>query len=664
MKLKNLNLFLALLLSVLSASAQEMSIADFYLAETDLTANTAGTMMEDQNGNPCALIKVETIHDGFTFDVGTLGVRDTRRVGGELWVYVPFGVRKLLISHPKLGVIRDYPFPCPIEKGRTYILKLKASLGTRIYDSSKHQKVRLQLYPPQAHVEINGITLSGDENGLCVQELSYGLYEIMVFADNYHTHSRQIEVNDDSKDQVFSIGLKRAFGWLKVGGEGDERLFVDGNPVEMAVNRNVDLKSGHYKVRLEKPLHKPYHATIEIKDSLLTVLDPTFEVNYREQEFITETDVQFWVDGSKVAEGRRWTGKLEYGTHSIQCRKDGHRITERILEVTPEPMGPITLQSPEPIYGTLSVTSVPVNAEIYVDGALVGHSPASVPVIIGHRTVTLKHEGYNTETALVHIREGQICHVDTKLTDIVPVSISSSPNAKLSIDGNNVGKTPWNGNLVAGEYNVSLQASQYKDVYEKIKVDEHHSDFSFKMKRQYYYDYSMVISGTVSTTLNPLFEAGGFLGLYLDNFYIEGNMLFSVDAVENIYWNDLKNGVDPVPYSYKPRTIGGKIGYGIIAGTRVRLTPMAGLSVVKLKGETLREELSLNFDPSSCSAVAVNAGLRLSIALAPILELNIAPEYSYTIHKSELYKSLYEISPVIRNWTDGVRISVGLGIFL
>lgn len=662
--MKRLNLILALLFSVLYASAQEMSIEDFYLAETDLTANTPGTMMNDQNDNLCALIKIETIHDGFTFDVGTLGVRDTRRVGGELWVYVPYGVRKLLISHPQLGVIRDFAFPCPIEKGRTYILKLKTSLGTRIYDSSKKQKVRLQMYPPQAQVEINGISLSGDENGLCVQELSYGMYEIMVSADRYHSQRRQIEVNDDSKGKVFSVGLKRAYGWLKVNGEGDEKLYVDGAHVDMAAGRSMDMKSGHYKIMLEKPLHKPYNTTIEIKDSLLTELNPTFEVNYREQEFMTDVDVQFWVDGTKVAEGRRWTGKLEYGMHSIQCRKDGHRITERILEVTPEPMGPIVLQSPEPIYGTLVVTSAPAGSEVYVDGALMGHTPASVPVLVGHRMVTLKHEGYNTESNAVQIREGEISQLDMKLTDIVPVSIKSSPDAQLSINGKSMGKTPWNGQLVAGEYTVSLKASRYKELEKKISVDEKHKDFSFHMKRRYYYDDSMVISGTVSTTLNPLFEAGGFIGVYLSNFYLEGNMLFSVDATETIYWNNLKYGVDPVPYTYKPETIGGKIGYGIIAGNRIRLTPMAGVSCVKLKGETVREETSLTFDPSSCSAVAVNAGLRLSIALTPFLELNMAPEYSYSVYKSDLYKSLHEASPVIRTWTDGVRINVGLGIFL
>ena len=79
-------LLIALFLSITSLTfAQNLSVQSFYLAETDLTANTQGTMVHDQNGNLCALIKVETTYDDFTFDVGVLGVCDVRRVGGETW---------------------------------------------------------------------------------------------------------------------------------------------------------------------------------------------------------------------------------------------------------------------------------------------------------------------------------------------------------------------------------------------------------------------------------------------------------------------------------------------------------------------------------------------------------------------------------------------------
>ena len=67
---------LFLLILGLLAQAQRISVDDFYLAENDQTARLHGTSVEDQNGNLCALIKVETTEKGlWSFDVGALGVR-------------------------------------------------------------------------------------------------------------------------------------------------------------------------------------------------------------------------------------------------------------------------------------------------------------------------------------------------------------------------------------------------------------------------------------------------------------------------------------------------------------------------------------------------------------------------------------------------------------
>lgn len=118
--------FLVIILSVISVfslCAQNMSVQDFRYMERDLTAITKETQKVDQNGNVCAILKVETAHEGFTFDVGMLGVVDVQRVGGELWVYVPFSIKRISISHKSAGII-DYTFPTSIESGRVYSFKL------------------------------------------------------------------------------------------------------------------------------------------------------------------------------------------------------------------------------------------------------------------------------------------------------------------------------------------------------------------------------------------------------------------------------------------------------------------------------------------------------------------------------------------------------------
>ena len=51
--MKRIASFLILLALTLSLAAQNISVASFNLDEKDLTANLAGTSVEDQNGQKC-----------------------------------------------------------------------------------------------------------------------------------------------------------------------------------------------------------------------------------------------------------------------------------------------------------------------------------------------------------------------------------------------------------------------------------------------------------------------------------------------------------------------------------------------------------------------------------------------------------------------------------
>lgn len=108
---------------------QSISISSFRDLPDDITAVSHGTTVIDQNGEKCALIKVETTQTGFSFDVGTLGVVKTSYNPSEIWVYVPYGVKRITISHPSFGILRDFSFPHALEKGKTYLLKLNTDIN-------------------------------------------------------------------------------------------------------------------------------------------------------------------------------------------------------------------------------------------------------------------------------------------------------------------------------------------------------------------------------------------------------------------------------------------------------------------------------------------------------------------------------------------------------
>ena len=644
-------------------NAQEMSVNIFYHDQTDLTAITRGTEKFDQNGNRCALIKLETTVKNFTFEVGVLGVVAVVEQPAETWIYVPYGIRKLSIKHPEYGMIRNYTLPCSIDMGCTYILKLnmperEADMG--LYDPAKKQKVRLQVYPADASVDINGMSIMLDERGVCEQVFAFGRYQIMASAPKYHPSKQRMEIKDSTSVLNVNIRLKQAFGWLKISGDRDETLYIDDKPYSYAPGTPIEMMSGHYKVRMEKPMYQPYEGTIEIKDSVVLDLAPAFVENFRELTLKVYDQAEIWVDGAKVGNGS-WTGRLEYGMHRLECRKESHRTTVLNVNITPQTLGPILLDTPEPIVGYIDVSSTPLGAEVYVDDKLVGHTPTKVSALVGQRKVTVKRKGYNTETITVDVKESETSRVEAKLSNIVLVTISSVPKSDLYIDGKYIGKTPIRKSLLSGEHTVKLEEDNYLTLEEKILVDEKNASFSFKMKKLLYSKNAIVAGVNAMTGFSDV-SVGGYVGGYFYNFYLEGFMQKGLVASESIYWNSQLAETLPLEYTYSPLYLGTKLGYGIIIGAMWRITPAVGIELIRLKGMPV-DGIIRDYDPSACSAVAAIGSVKASVALLPCLELSITPEYHCSVSKSELYKAIYDVSPSVAKMSEGVKFNVGIGLF-
>ncbi len=123
-----------MLLAAVSVSAQTDSagffVQSFRKLEWDLDARSNYPVL-DQNNRKAALIKVVIPEVGFDFDVGVMGVVGVKQEVGEVWVYVPEGVRKITIKHQTYGIIRDYEFGCPIESATVYEMRLHVPLKPR-----------------------------------------------------------------------------------------------------------------------------------------------------------------------------------------------------------------------------------------------------------------------------------------------------------------------------------------------------------------------------------------------------------------------------------------------------------------------------------------------------------------------------------------------------
>ena len=656
------------------SSGQVFSVKDFFLAETDLTANTPGTIVKDQNGAVCALIKVETTLDDYSFDVGSLGVTKTLRQGGEIWVYVPFGVRRMTISHPDMGIIRDFVFPINIERGRTYILKLNASMGNRVYDSSRKQKMRLEVSPADAQVEINGMSIPANSNGIYDQEYSFGIYDVIVSHPRYHTTRKQIEVNDLNSAHRARISLKPKFGWFVLSGSGDEKLYIDDEYRTYSPDSRIELSSGTYRIRIDKPLHKSFSTTVQIKDSLLVALDPEFEPVYRDLLFEVADNAEIWIGGRKMADGS-YRSKLEYGVYQIQTRKDNHRLAQMTLEVTPETTGPIILPAPEPITGTLEITSQPIGADVYLNDIYEGKTPLEIKVLIGNYDISVRQNGLTSFNTSVDLSENEYEKVNASLSRTFSAKILSDPRADLRIDDVNCGKTPASVNVSIGEHKVHLAADGYCDVKKTVYFGDSDRSYHFKLKKKYYSAKTGDLGLGFTTDFNDLALRAG-IGFYNGRRFYSG-----IDLIYGLISTDeLTFTYDPYDYSddsrydsitckFTPISALLKFGLTLNAGSRLQFCPFVGVGVFSLIDDISdswdRDQFKKYFtEDKSISAFQVSGGFRINCALNESIELNIIPEYFYRTEGGEFLQAFCKSYPVAARYGNGFRLNIGLSLYL
>lgn len=195
--------------------AQGITVSSFKLLPNDLTANTNGTEVIDQNGEKAALIKVVTTQMGFTFEGGALGICATKQKNGEIWVYVPQKSKKITILHQSLGVLRDYSFPCAIEAARTYEMMLASgTVETVVKKDAGGNFLTIEVQPENASVYIDGIFQQNDSKGEYSVFLGYGEHTYRVEAAGFSTQSGIANIGKDVKS--LNIKLESTLSSLSI----------------------------------------------------------------------------------------------------------------------------------------------------------------------------------------------------------------------------------------------------------------------------------------------------------------------------------------------------------------------------------------------------------------------------------------------------------------
>ncbi len=458
--------------------AQSITVSSFKLLDTDLTANTAGTMEIDQNGETAALIKVVTTQTGFTFDGGALGIVKTKQTPGEVWVYIPRGSKKISIKHSQLGVLRDYYFPIGIEAAKTYeMILVTGEFQTIVKQTSNSQYLVFKVTPADAVVELDNEILPISD-GFAQKFVKLGTYNYRIQAQNYHTAAGKVDVDDPNKKKVIEVTLKPAFGWIEIPANEEfngAQVFIDNKLEGTIPMKSKNLSSGEHNVKIVKTLYHPFSQSVVIKDNETTKVNPLLSANYSEVTITVDNDADIYINEEKKGSGS-WSGKLASGSYLLEAKKEGHRSTKQNVDVSSaQPLLNIKLTTPAPIYGEANITSTPTMADVYIDGTFMGQTPLYLPAILkGDHKVLIKHDGFNDFLTSVTIFENTNFPLDVVLDNRQSYIVRIDCNVRdaiVYIDGEKYGRILDLTRLESGNHDITVVAKGYKDYVDRINTE-------------------------------------------------------------------------------------------------------------------------------------------------------------------------------------------------
>lgn len=440
---KQIIAFLALVFSAFSGRSQEISVGSFNLLPNDMTVRTAAPVF-DANGDLAALIKVVTTATGFDFDGGSLGIVKVDWQPGEVWVYVPPGARMLTIRHPQLGVLRNYAYPVSIASGNVYELRL---VSGEIEVSVKERQILTEFVIIESEPRNADVYLNNELVGKTTFSSAFpeGRYEWRLVSDLYLPEAGVFELKAGEKQKI-AVKLKPNFGSIQVTSlpESGAKITLNGVKLGMATPYTMmEVPVGEHIITLTHESYETITQKVVVSPGETEVLSIAMEPNFAELVVSAQDDEEVYINGVRRGTGR-FSSRLAPGVYSVEVRKSGHRTAARQLSLKRGDKEILTLR-PEPIFSTLQVVSEPIDAEIYLNGKLVGTTPHILrELVVGEYEVELRLDGYGSEKHMVVVTEGELVEVNAVLDAKVSVVFTSEPSeVDLYVNGVYRGSTPF-----------------------------------------------------------------------------------------------------------------------------------------------------------------------------------------------------------------------------
>ena len=472
--------FLILLIFV---SLDVVAQNDYFKIKEGSFTHVVGAVMDDAkehtdvDNKPMALFKISTenINDEERRKLYFTGNRVTEISDkvyktGSVWIYVTAEHSDFLeIRHPDYGVTRFY-FPESLCDFCTYEMVLQYIPFSSNTAVQQNNYLTITADQPNASIYIDDEYVSDGFKSLAIGTT----HTWRIDCELYHTESGTVTITEGEPITI-EKKLRPAYGFINISSmpENGAVVFINDKKVGMTPYKSDKMASGTYKVRVVKDMYKTAEQTFVVSDGNTTEALLDMKPNFVTLTVDTDTNADIYIDNQYKAKGR-WNGRISDGVHFVEVKKDKHRTVSKNINLVLGKDENIKIETPEPITGFLDVSTLPVKADIYLNGKHYGTTPRIISnLLIGDYTLKLEKEGCAPITKNITIEENQTVAVKEQLQTGKEIVIKTDKSGDMVyIDENYVGTTPLTTNVSYGKHKVkAARGSQITTKIINVEID-------------------------------------------------------------------------------------------------------------------------------------------------------------------------------------------------
>ena len=462
--------------------SQDYKVTSVELLQNDMTARKTILTEKINGGQQCAVLRISTQNildpqrDIFQFecDMGSV-IRERRKDGGEICLWVSPGIKILKIKHSTLG---NYILNIPemlkgnIQSLNTYrisIVGLK-ELPQEVVTYGKCQMVFLP-YPKDATLFINGDSIGTGTHS--ITSLS-GNYQWTMKHPLYHSAEGTVSLTSGQIDTIH-VNLNPAYGYMKIvkaydmEESPDYEVYVDGQPKGKVPYTSEKMTPGTYDVALRTGDSLVASTQIEIKEHFVSVnnasemcstyarlhnsnvnqeaIDTSFQVKrtrhypIRGKVAISATpEATVTIDG--IAYGRTpiTVDSLSIGAHQLELSAELHTTLKCEINVEEEFETTYFLRLKRSCVATI-LTDMPGD-QVYMDMNFIGKTPVTLEKPFGTYPIYIVRPGHFGKEEEITLSPDNLEPVfEFPFGQTVNVE-TGDRNAKLYLDGEYMGRAP------------------------------------------------------------------------------------------------------------------------------------------------------------------------------------------------------------------------------